>query len=380
MTAPAGPPDIAPALSPDQAAGFQQELLHGVARSFALTIPRLPPRFALATANAYLLCRIADTIEDDTALTPADKHAFARRFIAVVGEGALAGEFAGALALRLSRERPPAERRLVTDSPRVLAVTRSLPAAQQAVLARCVRVMAEGMVYYQTLAGPGGLAGLEDFDNYCYHVAGVVGEMLTELYCDLNGVDPGCAERLRSLAPSFGQGLQMVNVLKDLWEDYGRGVCWLPREVFDQAGFDLDRLGEAAADPAFARGVDRMLALAHGHLRNALEYTLLIAPEQAGYRRFCIQAVGLGLLTLRRIRRAGPCWTPAGVKVSKAELFGVLAASRVAAGRDEWLKKLFGRAAAGLPPPAAVQTHTDHERVAAWFANADRPAATAAPV
>ena len=32
-------------------------------------------------------------------------------------------------------------------------------------------------------------------------------------------------------AISFGQGLQMTNILKDVWEDYEIGACWLPREI-----------------------------------------------------------------------------------------------------------------------------------------------------
>jgi farnesyl-diphosphate farnesyltransferase len=57
---------------------FQQYLLQGVARTFALTIPRLPPALADVVANAYLLCRIADTIEDEAAIEPAEKRALAK--------------------------------------------------------------------------------------------------------------------------------------------------------------------------------------------------------------------------------------------------------------------------------------------------------------
>jgi len=50
----------------DQANGdqLQDHLLQGVSRTFALTIPQLPPKLMRPVANAYLLCRIVDTIED----------------------------------------------------------------------------------------------------------------------------------------------------------------------------------------------------------------------------------------------------------------------------------------------------------------------------
>ena len=47
---------------------YQGYILPGVSRTFALTIPVLPGRLAEVVANAYLLCRLADTIEDDVGL------------------------------------------------------------------------------------------------------------------------------------------------------------------------------------------------------------------------------------------------------------------------------------------------------------------------
>ena len=41
---------------------FQSDMLEQVSRTFALTIPQLPPTLRRVVANAYLLCRIVDTI------------------------------------------------------------------------------------------------------------------------------------------------------------------------------------------------------------------------------------------------------------------------------------------------------------------------------
>ena len=64
--------------------GYQERILPHVSRTFALTIPQLPPRLRIAVTNAYLLCRIADTIEDEPALSPVETLAFLDRFKAVV--------------------------------------------------------------------------------------------------------------------------------------------------------------------------------------------------------------------------------------------------------------------------------------------------------
>ena len=66
------------------AADFQEEILPYVSRTFALTIPRLPMPLRTAVTNAYLLCRIADTIEDEPALPAADTRVFLQRFTGVV--------------------------------------------------------------------------------------------------------------------------------------------------------------------------------------------------------------------------------------------------------------------------------------------------------
>lgn len=70
-----------PSLEDEQ---FQRHILQGVSRTFALTIPQLPAGLDRAVSNAYLLCRIADTIEDDAGLSFDDKRRYAAEFIAIV--------------------------------------------------------------------------------------------------------------------------------------------------------------------------------------------------------------------------------------------------------------------------------------------------------
>src|SRR5271154_5662305 len=74
---------------------YQYRILPHVSRTFALTIPQLPPRLKVAVTNAYLLCRIADTIEDEPALSPAETLALLERFKGVVGGRGDAAALAG---------------------------------------------------------------------------------------------------------------------------------------------------------------------------------------------------------------------------------------------------------------------------------------------
>src|SRR5271165_3782662 len=92
---------------------YQERILPHVSRTFALTIPQLPPALCTPVTNAYLLCRIADTIEDEPALSASDTLAFLNRFSAVVGGTGEPGALARELESRLSERTLATERDLV---------------------------------------------------------------------------------------------------------------------------------------------------------------------------------------------------------------------------------------------------------------------------
>jgi len=150
---------------------------------------------------------------------------------------------------------------------------------------------------------------------------------------------------------SFGQGLQMTNILKDVWEDFARGACWLPRDVFDAAGFDLSRLTPGCRDAAFLEGYSSLVAVARGHLANALEYTLAIPPAQEGMRRFCLWALGMAVLTLRRIHESPGFRSGTQVKISRRSVALTMRVTQLAVRRDWMLRMLFDALTRRLPAP-----------------------------
>lgn len=354
-------------MNPETDEQFQQRLLAGVARTFALTIPQLPPPLVKVVANAYLLCRITDTIEDEISIPPARKRELAAQFIDVVAGRAEAEAFAAAFYPLLSEQRLGAERELIRETARVIRITQGFNPRRQAALHKCVRVMGEGMAYFQAHGRPDGLPTQEMFDNYCYHVAGVVGEMLTELYCDYSPALDARLDELLRLGVSFGQGLQMVNILKDIWEDRARGVCWLPRDVFMAAGYDLAGLAPEQREPAFEEGLANLIGIAHAHLENALRYTLLIPPKERGLRTFCLWAIGMGLLTLRKLNRHRGFSAGRQVKISRRSVLAVIMATKLARGGNRRVAAAFRLAAMGLPDAREATTSTSHERVSDWF-------------
>jgi len=330
-------------------AAYQEAILREVSRTFALTIPQLPERLRLVVGNAYLLCRIADTIEDSPALTIEQKLAFSGWFADVVEGKRAGGAFGAELATALTHGSLDAERDLVRNADRVIRLTHSFTAAERTALSRCVRIMTGGMEEFQEGQFTDGLRDLAHLDAYCYHVAGVVGEMLCDLFCAYSPEAAKNRDKLAALAVSFGQGLQMTNILKDIWDDKARGVVWLPRSVFDAHGFDLRDLGSGTNGPGFRAGLFELIAIARGHLENALAYTLLVPKSEPGIRKFCLWAIGMAVLTLRRIY-ADPFFTSGGdVKISRRAVRGVIAATNSACMNDLALKVLFAVIARGLP-------------------------------
>ena len=87
---------------------YQRRILPDVSRTFALTIPQLPGALRAPVTNAYLLCRIADTIEDEPTIAPEETQRYLDRFKEIVAGRAAAEPLVDELAGRLSDQTLPA--------------------------------------------------------------------------------------------------------------------------------------------------------------------------------------------------------------------------------------------------------------------------------
>ncbi|HET6725556.1 MAG TPA: phytoene/squalene synthase family protein [Gammaproteobacteria bacterium] len=329
--------------------GYQDEILLHVSRTFALTIPQLPDDLRRVVTNAYLLCRIADTVEDESALTAAQKKYFHDLLVRVIEGEADAATFAVELKPLLTTDALDAEKDLIANTGAIIRVTRTFNANQRNSLSRCLTIMCDGMPRFERNASIEGLPDLRALDRYCYYVAGVVGEMLTELFCDHSDAIARNRDSMVRLGVSFGQALQMTNILKDFWEDRDRGVCWLPRDVFKRAGVDLGEVCRDCYQPGFGRAYASLISVAHSHLRNAFEYTLLIPEEEVGIRRFCLIALGLAVRTLQSIHDHPDFKSEPEVKISRRAVKKTVVVTRLFPTYDRVLRSWFDRLSKDLP-------------------------------
>lgn len=221
-----------------------EELLVKTSRTFALTIPLLPEPTRSEVTVAYLLFRVADTLEDATSWPASRKEEELEAFGALLADPTPA--HAAARSDRWAADPPlrhPGYLELLVELPRVLRAAAELrPEAGRRIFSYTRRTTAamRGFVVRER-DGALRLRDVADLKEYCYAVAGIVGELLTELFLlERPALAPVAAE-LRREAPEFGEALQLVNILKDSSADSSEGRHFLPREVAREEIFDLAR-------------------------------------------------------------------------------------------------------------------------------------------
>jgi farnesyl-diphosphate farnesyltransferase len=279
-----------------------ERLLQQTSRTFALTIPFLDEPTRCEVTVAYLLFRVADTIEDATGLTREEKLAELASFERLLARPAL--EEAVRLAARWQADPPTAHAgyaELMRELPAILDTARGLdPDAWKLIAAHTARTT-HRMAAFVGRAGDTGMAlrDLDDLRAYCYAVAGIVGEMLTELFLHARPSLAPAAADLRRDAPAFGEALQLVNILKDSADDEGEGRHFLPAGVAREA----------------------VVALARRDLDTATRYCMRLESDGAGpgIVGFTALPVLLAHATLEQVALAGP-----GTKVSRAEVARIL--------------------------------------------------------
>ncbi|MFN0069461.1 MAG: phytoene/squalene synthase family protein [Limisphaerales bacterium] len=300
------------------------DLLRDVSRSFYQTLRLLPRTVRRPISLAYLLARATDTVAD-TDLVPVPERLIAldRLRRRILGERPQPLDF-GDLA---ARQADDAERVLLTRVEEAIAALEALPSLERGLVRDVLRTITSGQVLdVQRFAGAGtdairALASAAELDDYTYRVAGCVGEFWTDL-CRLR-LFPRARlddEHLRRDGVRLGQGLQLVNILRDLARDLRQGRCYLPADGLAALGLApadlLNPAGEARVRPLY----DRWLARADEHLAAGWRYTLALPWRQVRVRLGCALPVLLGVRTLRLLRAGNPLDPKVRLKVPRPEV------------------------------------------------------------
>jgi farnesyl-diphosphate farnesyltransferase len=305
--------------NPSTDMAYQKAILGSVSRTFALTIPLLPPMIEKVVGNTYLLCRIVDTIEDAADLSPETKQNLSQLFLDAVLGKASVESFVEPCLKALNHYGNQDELDLIAHTPTILRILHTCSQDDQAAVSRCISIMSEGMSYFHGKQTQAGLKDLGEFEKYCYVVAGVVGELLTTIFSNHSAAFAKNIKGHDELALAFGQALQMTNILKDSPEDHARGVSWKPADI-SQKG---------------------LLKISYQKLQDSLSYILLIPKEELGMRRFCFLAFGLAVMTLSQIAKREEFSNQDEVKLSRKTVMAFYTFTQFAVKSDALMQIFF---------------------------------------
>ena len=322
---------------------FCQQALVEVSRTFSVPIQMLPEPLCRALTCAYLLCRVADTVEDHPALSSKTRDGLFSVFISAL-DGDLPSDSLSATFSAVADDDP--EVRLVQGMPRVMRVYATLPPDTRLVTKSWLAEMANGMRLYcrrdrsMTLST---LHTVSDLERYCYFVAGTVGHLITDLFATfIRPTSMSLEEALRARSESFGMGLQLVNILKDVTDDFARGRCYIPRQLCRAQGFEPEQLLVVDNRPRVHRALSALFSLAAEHLERALEYSLLIPSAELRLRRFCVVPLWMAVETLVLSVGNDALLDPQQqVKISRVQVAGIVEDCLQYASDDEWLRHSF---------------------------------------
>jgi farnesyl-diphosphate farnesyltransferase len=183
----------------------------------------------------------------------------------------------------------PRERELLDRVPVLLSALQALPAAESALVREVVAIIISGqqldLERFASASGqhPVALADAAALDDYTWRVAGCVGEFWTRLgFVTLGaGFSRGDPAALLEQGRAYGQGLQLVNILRDLPADLASGRCYLP--VAEPADRDALLASHAEwlerAALKIGHGRSYALTLPSRRLRAATHLPALLAAE-----------------------------------------------------------------------------------------------------
>ncbi|MFO0998882.1 MAG: squalene/phytoene synthase family protein [Planctomycetaceae bacterium] len=293
---------------------FIDHHLQRTSRTFALAIPLLAADLRRQVGISYLLFRVADSIEDAP-----DGDAALKKHLLIALRDCLSDSTPRDAIIRNAKHQQfptptlpgfeglwPAQsptESLLRDFPRLLSMFFELPSPVSQAIRKSLTSTITGMIGFldasRNLPNQIQIQTVSDLRLYCYAVAGVVGELLTDLFVLNHPAGLKDHEELRRLAVGFGEFLQLINILKDSGHDATSGRVFIP---FEASRENVHELATASRD-------------------DALRYICLL--EENGFPRhvilYCRFLYLLADGSLEQLRQRGP-----GSKLTRDEVMRIL--------------------------------------------------------
>ena len=337
-------------VSPERRRRMLTELLKSVSRAFYLSMRVLPSAMREPVSIAYLLARAADTIADTASVSTEQRKLQLRKFRGILTAGDSENATAKLSAELTDLHPTGSERELLDSLPEVIALYNGMDAADAERTRAVVLTLTSGMLFDLTnfhSEDSGRLTALktpEQLDEYCYLVAGCVGEFWTAIsIAHTPSLVDWDEPEIHALGVRFGKALQMTNILRDVPKDLRIGRCYLPQNELDRAGLRAEDLLNAVntdrARPILAWGIRKAL----DHFSAAEQYILAIPRRNLRLRLAALWPVLIGLKTLSMLAASDDWLNPeTRIKIPRRAVYAIIALSLLC-GRSNTITRLWMR-------------------------------------
>ena len=183
-----------------------------------------------------------------------------------------------------------------------------------------------------------------ELDEYTWLVAGCVGEFWTKLSAEDEPAafaKDATIERMTDLGRRYGQGLQLVNILRDVGKDFSMGRCYFPREEIESHGLTVEAAGNDVA--LLAPVCEKWQRLCREHLQCGIDYVESVAMKRLRYATAL--PLLIGLRTLGLIEKTDWPQRRQGVKISRGEVGKIMFDAGIAVLRTGGVRKLAAKLA-----------------------------------
>lgn len=302
--------------------------INDVSRTFALTVHELEKPLSDELCVGYLLCRVADTIEDASHIPPYEQTKLLNSFSNALTpeENTTITDFMDDVEQWVP-DNPDADWELVTETPRVVATFNELHEASQEEIVLTVQEMTDGMSeFIDRYVDEEGLRvqTMVELKEYSWYVAGTVGVLITALLT--RDTEDEKYEYLYDLSSSFGLLLQLVNVAKDVHVDYvDENNVYIPEEVLAEYGLEFGDIGDPGKAEAFEPVIRDLVQEAKQEIDDVLELLETMPTIRGNTLSAWAMPFLLAVGTIRELEdRPEDVFSEEGVKVSREEVFTLL--------------------------------------------------------
>ena len=328
---------------------YCHQTLPKVSRTFALNIKVLQGELHRSILIAYLFCRTVDTIEDAAELDPKIKIKLLLEFSRLIEHPDYRQDHLDSWVSDCAVVDGSAnDLDLLKNIKRVFNIFDSLKENHQNQIIPSVSKMTKGMAHFQNRFQFEKITPLEDekdLEEYCYFVAGVVGEMLCNLFLQkLISLPESAKAIMKENAVSFGLGLQMTNISKDVMADRDRGWSYIPKSLIAANGLTLDEFHSGKSMEKNLQILENLLYKTNGHLQDALKFTLAIPRTEVSLRLFCIWPLWMAMNTVAVLHNNPALLSSsAPVKISRSQVKRILFITPLITWSNSLLKFSFNK-------------------------------------